>query len=274
MIYDCFMFYDETDLLDLRIAHHAPFVDRFALVESAYTYSGRWKGFKSGESRAFWKMLNDGRAYRIQLEFSQADRAAGWEFEHLQRDMLRGFGFRDDDVILYLDCDEIVRDRSVIERFVASGKAIQSLQMDLYFYYLNCRLKRGDVPGANYHVAPCFKSKWHMGKILRGTEWLRKVKHLYEIREHELWAAAPDMIERAGWHYSNLGSARRVFSKLTAISHFRDAEFANLTPEVLEHRMATLTDICGRPGVELEIVTDDIPAAAKGAQFNGYMWRP
>lgn len=274
MIYDCIMFNDEVDLLDLRIQHHAPFVDRFVVIENAYTYSGRWKGYRADSLELFLTLKARGRAYHIRLDFPPGDRAAGWEYEHLQRDMLRGFDFRADDIILYLDCDEIVRDGSVIARFIESGKAIQSLQMDLYFYWLNLRMKKGDVPGANYHVAPCFKSRWHMGKILRGTEWLRKVRHLYEIREHELWADAPDMIERAGWHYSNLGSARRVYDKAMAISHFRDPEFVDLTPALVEQRMAARQDICGRPGVEFEVVTDDICPTAQQEQFHGYFWRP
>lgn len=42
MIYDCIMFNDELDLLEIRLHHHA-FVDRFILIESTHTYSGQPK---------------------------------------------------------------------------------------------------------------------------------------------------------------------------------------------------------------------------------------
>lgn len=80
MIYDCIMFNDETDLLDLRIQHHSPFVDRFIVIESAYTYSGKAKRFNTLASIEFNAAVRAGIAYRIRLDFPPLDRATvcGW----------------------------------------------------------------------------------------------------------------------------------------------------------------------------------------------------
>ena len=40
MIYDCFPFNNELDLLEIRLNHHDYFVDKFVLSESKWTYSG------------------------------------------------------------------------------------------------------------------------------------------------------------------------------------------------------------------------------------------
>ena len=43
MIYNAFMFYDEFDLLDIRLKELSGLVDRFVLIESNRTYTGKPK---------------------------------------------------------------------------------------------------------------------------------------------------------------------------------------------------------------------------------------
>ena len=40
-IFDCFMFYDEEMILDFRLNYLNQYVDRFVIVESSYTHSGK-----------------------------------------------------------------------------------------------------------------------------------------------------------------------------------------------------------------------------------------
>ena len=40
-IFDCFMYYDEDLILDLRLNYLDVYVDEFVIVESAYTHSGK-----------------------------------------------------------------------------------------------------------------------------------------------------------------------------------------------------------------------------------------
>ena len=40
-IYDCFMFFDEEMLLDFRLNYLNKYVDKFVIVESAFTHSGK-----------------------------------------------------------------------------------------------------------------------------------------------------------------------------------------------------------------------------------------
>ena len=42
-IYDCFMYYDEDELLDLRINILDKYVDKFIITESKFTHSGNIK---------------------------------------------------------------------------------------------------------------------------------------------------------------------------------------------------------------------------------------
>ena len=42
-IYDCFMFFDEEMLLDLRLNIMDKYVDKFVITESTYMHSGKSK---------------------------------------------------------------------------------------------------------------------------------------------------------------------------------------------------------------------------------------
>jgi len=267
MIYDCFMFNDELDLLEIRLNHH-DFVDRFVIIESTRTYSGIPKPLVFLEARQrFEKFL--GRIYHIVLDFPFSGNGA-WEYEHLQRNMLKGFTFGPDDIVIYSDCDEILRDRSVIETFQKCEIEIMSLQMDLCFYYLNVRVKQANNPGATYHLAPCFKSKWHMGKILM-ARLIPKFSYLYQIREHQLHDPKIDIIPYAGWHFSNLGSPERIHAKLKAISHCNDPEFCDISREKIDQRKRHLHDPLGRGGVTYEKFADLPPfILANRERFNDY----
>ena len=39
-IFDCFMYFDEDLILDLRLNYLDPFVDHFVIVESIYNHNG------------------------------------------------------------------------------------------------------------------------------------------------------------------------------------------------------------------------------------------
>ena len=43
MIYDCFPFFNELDILKLRMEIMDPFVDKFVIEEAAYTFSSEPK---------------------------------------------------------------------------------------------------------------------------------------------------------------------------------------------------------------------------------------
>ena len=40
-VYDCFMYYDEDTVVDIRLNCLDPYVDKFIIVESKFTHSGK-----------------------------------------------------------------------------------------------------------------------------------------------------------------------------------------------------------------------------------------
>jgi beta-1,4-mannosyl-glycoprotein beta-1,4-N-acetylglucosaminyltransferase len=249
MIYDCFPFNNELDLLEIRLNHHDPFVDKFVLTESPWAYSGLPK-------RLHYDEVKDQEPFArfkdkiIHIVYGTPPNGkSNWGYEHNQRNYLRDVMvpiFKEDDLIFYLDCDEIIRSKKVVDQALGMG-GIVTLEMGLYWYYFNCIIKPGSEYQADYSMEQCFGHRWHMGKICRKRH-LSQFKNLYELREYRLWESNPEnTIFNAGWHFSNLGDPDSIYDKLMAFSHSAELnERYDLAPRLIEKRKAQLRDPLGR----------------------------
>jgi beta-1,4-mannosyl-glycoprotein beta-1,4-N-acetylglucosaminyltransferase len=164
-LYDCFTFFDEFDLLEIRLAELSSVVDRFVLVEATTTFQGEPKPLHFAENKARFRDHLDKiehvivdmpevppRLSRKSRNKSNLDRARAWDREYYQRDQIaRGLtGANPDDIVMVSDVDEIPR-KSVLENLVRSdansGKII-ILYMPYYRFFLNCKVRTdgsGDV---------------------------------------------------------------------------------------------------------------------------------
>lgn len=254
MIYDCFQFNNELDLLEIRLNHHGAFVDKFILIESTKTYNGADKPLHFYENREKFSAFRH-KIYHIITDFP-FETNAGWKYEHMQRNILRGFTFPKDDLILYSDCDELVKPE--VFQKISDASDIWHLQMDLFFYFFNVRLK-ASFGNDNYHLNPCFQNKFHMAKIIRASALLG-FENIYEIRQYQI--ECPEqriLITNAGWHFSNSGPADRILAKFQAFSHWNEPLFNGVSKETIEKNKKELRDPLGR-NVEYEIVNEsDLP---------------
>lgn len=249
MIYDCFHFNGELDLLDIRLRHHS-FVDKFIIIESTRTYTGKQKPLFYYENAKRYTDFHS-KIHHIVLDFP-FNSNKNWQYEHLQRNIIRGFTFNEEDWILYSDCDELIR-QEILQKINGSSD-IWHLRMDLFFYYFNLKLKES-INNESYHLNSCFKNKFHMAKIIKPNV-LFDFKNIYEIRQYQI--NDPDkriMIDNAGWHFSNLGPPDRIYNKFTSFSHWGDPMFKNISIESIKRNKKEHKDPLGRP-VTYEIIND------------------
>jgi hypothetical protein len=116
MIYDCFQFFNELDLLEIRLEELYPVVDKFIICESTKTHSGKNKSLRYIENIARYKKYKDKIKYIVYDEFPEG--ATSWDLENNQRRcILKGLEeVNKYDIIMISDIDEIPR-RSFIESF-------------------------------------------------------------------------------------------------------------------------------------------------------------
>ena len=109
MIYDCFPFFNEVDLLRFRIEMLDSFVDRFVIVEANKTQSGMYKPFYFDEVKdSFAKWMD--KIIHIKVTDAPALQYKGdWSIEFFQRNcILRGLiHCNPEDLILISDVDEM-----------------------------------------------------------------------------------------------------------------------------------------------------------------------
>jgi beta-1,4-mannosyl-glycoprotein beta-1,4-N-acetylglucosaminyltransferase len=173
MIYDCFTFFNELLLLEVRLNTLNSVVDKFVLVESPYTHSGNNKPlyFEQAKDRPefakfknkiihiiveniplrnHWR--NENRQELLKCEPRQpinAKPATGiWQNEnHQRRCIKRGLtNLQPDDIVLVSDLDEIPNP-DIFPIIQTKQKPCILKQKD-YYYYLNCRGRRDGFAAA------------------------------------------------------------------------------------------------------------------------------
>lgn len=244
MLWDCFSFYNELDLLDLRLHELSHVVDYFVLAEATRTHTGLPKPLYYDENKHLFSEFHDKIIHvivddmpmspeEIKAAISPQDqkwldtgyqRGANWVRERFQRNaVMRVVVDADpDDIIIISDADEIVRP-SVLENIhetIVDGS--NAVNQTLHTYFLNWK---------------CTNMPWYGSKIL-------KRKFFTNPSEHRFHTPAARGIENGGWHFNFLGGADAVRAKIRAYAH---DEFNN--PDVLDRvdeRLMNRQDALGR----------------------------
>ena len=146
MIYDCFPFFNELDILKLRMEIMDPFVDKFVIEEAAYTFSSEPKPLYFHENREMFKKWEH-KIIHIVVE----DCPLGIEphdMDHFQKDhLLKGLEqCREDDICIFSDVDEIPNTDTLLELFpkMEMGK-IYHLAQRMFYCFLNAEEVSGKL---------------------------------------------------------------------------------------------------------------------------------
>src|SRR3990167_3841286 len=143
-IFDCFLFFNELELLELRLMTPNDVVDYFVLVEADKTHTGNTKDFVFDKNKhRYQKYLN--KIIHIKVEHTPAlDRSTdAWAIENFQRSCIsRGLtSATDEDKVITSDVDEIPNPET-LERLKGSDHPV-TLRQHLFYYYVNCYSGRG-----------------------------------------------------------------------------------------------------------------------------------
>lgn len=225
LIYDTFTFFNELDLLELRLNEMGPVVDRFVLVEAPQTFQGQPKPLYYLENRERFRDFHDRIVHVVLNEFPPG--LNSWQREAYQRACI-GIGLKDcqpDDVILISDVDHILRPAIVDDCKVYEGPGNIALELWYFYYYFNYRCLTND------HTA---------------TSRLLRFRNYTDAQS--LFRSEPELtIEDAGWHFSYLGGVEKIIEKLESFAHteFNAPEFKDA--EQIRRLVDAGQDLFGRP---------------------------
>lgn len=241
-IFDIFPFFNELDLLEIRLNELAGVVDRFVIAEARQTYAGAEKPLYFADNRARFSAFAD-RITHIIVDDPPPDARQGWKFQDWQRDALLS-GLQDaapDDLVLLSDIDEIVSAGKL--RIVAGrdprAAEISCFELRHFNFYLNWEtperwLRSGPrAVRRRYLVAP------HQLRAVRGpkdgfADAIRAIRTArlmgQPMRRH--------LVRDGGWHFTYLGGPDAVQDKLASFVGSEKPVMGDAGSETVARRIA------------------------------------
>jgi len=207
-IYDCFLFFNELDILEIRLHEMDPYVDYFVLAEAEETFRGNPKPlfFQKNKER-FTQYLD--KIIHVVIK-GHIDTDIPFTREQMQRDRLKDglTGADDTDIVMLSDVDEIIKG-PMIRRMalpILKGKVEHvGAIMNEYQYYLN-----------RFH-------RQFLGSVVTTFKYLRNASFSDVRALRPITRQIPD----AGWHFSSIGGYEKYITKLMSYSLVeRDTEEA------------------------------------------------
>jgi len=218
-IFDCVPFFNEFDMLRLRIACLEDVVDRFVVIEAHQTHTGKAKPLYLAASQDHELLAHPklaARAVDLPVGYSH------WEREQSQREaigpVLRELGAAPGDLVLVSDVDEIPTVAAVRRAgeylSAAQARSMLIFEQRMFYFRLNFELVWSrKLPWLGTAAALFGQAKSING--LRTTGRNTRGRHAQGFDRGARVLQVPD----AGWHFSYLGGDAALDQKLAAYAH-------------------------------------------------------
>lgn len=244
-IFDCFMYFDEEVVLEVRLNTLDKYVDYFVIVESSFTHKGDNKNLMFNHNK-FQKFKNkiiylvyDKQPKGIEV-VNENDSEDEKSRKYILNAALRENGQRnfiqnglnkaeDNDIILISDVDEIPNLSEV--NFNNISEKIVMFHQDMFYYKFDLKIPNLLWTGTK----SCRK------KYLLSPQWLRNVKDRkyfpfrIDILFSEKKYSSIKFISNGGWHFSNIKTAEEIEYKLKSYLHHREFDEQSLSVEEIQN---------------------------------------
>lgn len=218
-IYDCFMFMNELDILEIRLAELYNVVDHFVIVEYGLTHRGNpkpfvlpahWSRFAPWADKIRYIQIHDhpfeAHEFTRYCAWKGLDITSAWSREHFQRSCIqRGlWDAQPNDWIMISDCDEIIRPYFVQQLRTVGHNAPVVFNMPMFYFKFNY-LSLGDW--------------WCLPVAMPRSQ-------IIDPQDARVLLADPQMIHpntvglyHAGWHFSYLNDEDWIKYKMQNFAH-------------------------------------------------------
>ena len=221
-IYDCFTFYNELDLLDVRLAELYNHVDYFVIVEANTTFTNRSKPFYFNENKERYSKYFD-KIIHVKVE-DMPNNVDPWANEEFQRNqIMRGLtDATETDIIMVSDVDEIPR-ASAVDYVRTSDQVIFAFRVPIYNFKFNYMKLNPD----RYNI--WIMATRHNALLQLSPNILRTLRFGFFDTGYKFVNDGCEVIEHGGWHFGYMGDNQHLIDKAQSFSHSE----VN-TPEFLE----------------------------------------
>jgi|TARA_Y100000389_G_C17347868_1_gene456819 beta-1,4-mannosyl-glycoprotein beta-1,4-N-acetylglucosaminyltransferase len=238
-IFDCFMYFDEELVLDLRLNILYQDVDYFVIVESIYNHKGERRDllfdiqkFQKFRNKIIYLVYDEIPDLVESINDTDDEKEKDRKYimnalyrENTQRDfILEGLNNADNnDLILISDVDEIPKLSSL--NFNQIDDEIILFKQDMFYYKYNLALPNFKWTG----------TKATKKSRLKSPQWLRNVKDkkypFYRIDTmfSDKKYTNIKIIKDGGWHFTNIKTPKMIQHKLKSYLHHREFDQASLS---------------------------------------------
>ena len=280
-VFDCFMYFNEDVVLELRLNYLNKFVDHFVIIESTFNHRGQKKDLNFNINK-FSKFKKKIRYYVLdkqppdleKINDSDSDDEKskkyipnGYKRDHFQRNYISN-GIKDanqNDIIIISDIDEIPNLEKIDLSKIKDDLILFNQKM--CYYKFNLYQKNYSWTGSR----ACKK------KNLLSPQWIRDVKP----RKYSKWRLDTYfskhkysniiLVDNGGWHFSYLNTPDLIEQKLKSYTHHREYDLNPLGIENIADRIKNRISVYNlssdkrenqfAEGVKLDIMNNkDLPS--------------
>lgn len=260
MVIDCIPFFNELDILKLRLHILDPLVDRFVIEEATHTFSGLPKELCFEKNRGMFEEFLPKITYLV--VDNSPEEISTHERDKFQKNVLAKAltDASDEDVLILSDVDEIPNPavlQELVKRF--DPDKIYHLAQRNFYCYLNMEEVSGNLLSITGEFPGVERRMW------LGTKVFAK-KNIPESGIIDLREISPEdprsvRVADGGWHFGYMGSchetdvSKRVGTKVVAAAH-QEYNTEDVLAEVKD-RLILGEDIFGRNAVFQWAVVDE-----------------
>lgn len=234
-IYDCFTYFNEDLILDIRLNTLDKHVDKFVIVEATRDHSGNHKklnfninNFKKFKDRIQYIIVED-----LPLDnslYKKKNRHPNFLRENYQRNCISKGLIKasDQDLIIISDVDEIPNLSNL--NFFRKKDKFALFRQKYYRYKLNlgilCAEAEKEKYGSSYRE--CIGSAICVKKYLKSPQWIRDIrdkadKYIFRLNKKFFSFRTlffnPKIINDGGWHFGYICSPALIAQKFKSFAH-------------------------------------------------------
>jgi glycosyl transferase GT17 family len=260
MVYDCIPFFNELDILNLRLHVLDPYVDKFIIEEATVTFSGEPKEL------CFEKNKEMFREFLPKIEYIVVDNSPVNTTTHLrdkfQKNALEK-GLADageNDMILLSDVDEIPNPRVLQElKQNFDPDKVYHLAQRMFYCFINMEEVSGNLLSITGEFPGVERRMWLGTKIFAKRSIPKD--GIIQLREAKVTAPNAVRVADGGWHFGYMGSrheadvSKRIGDKVVAAAH-QEYNKQDILAEA-KYRLMLGEDMFGRDARFERVEVDD-----------------
>ena len=226
MFIDAFIFFNEKELVELRVKYLSPVVDFFVVVEANITHQGKEKSwnFPNILKKNLNKFSSKIKYHQLNIDLEKIKNEESWivgdikgddawRIENFQRNYIKTAckEFSNEDILMISDVDELPSKERI--NFIKSCdfKKIAPIVLEQYLFHIDCNFLKLESWRGSIATTMQICNAYSPHKLRRSRN---KISHFTD----------------SGWSFSSFGGPKKIKEKLESIAHkeFNNDKFKNL----------------------------------------------